>query len=524
MTTTIVEKLRKHIESFETTVTPEGIGTVVAVGDGVAEIDGLPHALMAEMLEFDVASGTSLEDAIQDTDRVFGMVLNLEEQSVRVVVLGDTRKVKEGMTVRSTGTVLSVPVGEALVGRVVNALGEPLDGKGPIASEKLLPVERPAHPVIERAPVKTPLHTGLKAVDSMIPIGRGQRELIIGDRFTGKTTIAIDTILNQLHEPIETRPICIYVAIGQKESKTARIVAKLKDAGAMDYTIVVNAPASDPAALQFLAPYSGVSMGEFFMEKGKDVLIIYDDLSKQSVAYREVSLLLRRPPGREAFPGDIFYLHSRLLERSAKLGEAHGGGSITALPIIETQEGDVSAYIPTNVISITDGQIFLETDLFNKGVRPAINVGLSVSRVGSSAQTKAMKSVAGKMRIELAQYRELEAFAQFSGDLDEDTKKRLEKGARLVEVLKQSHSQPLEVEKQVAVIVAANEGFFDGVSVTDTGVVSERLVTYLENQHAGILEEIRKTGELREQNKEALLTAFSQFKATQEGVFTTEGA
>lgn len=517
MTTTIVEKLRKQIESFETVAKPEGVGTVVAVGDGVAEIDGLQNALMAEMLEFDISTGKNLEQSIQEKDRVFGMVLNLEAQSVRVVVLGDTRKVKEGMTVRSTGRVLSVPVGGALIGRVVNALGEPLDGKGPIKGDAMFPVERPAHPVIERASVNSPLHTGLKAVDSMIPIGRGQRELIIGDRFTGKTTIAIDTILNQLHEDPETRPICIYVAIGQKESKTARIVAKLKEAGAMDFTIVVNAPASDPAALQFLAPYSGVSMGEYFMEKGKDVLIIYDDLSKQSVAYREVSLLLRRPPGREAFPGDIFYLHSRLLERSAKLGKTYGGGSITALPIIETQEGDVSAYIPTNVISITDGQIFLETDLFNKGVRPAINVGLSVSRVGSSAQTKAMKSVAGKMRIELAQYRELEAFAQFAGDLDEDTKRRLDKGARLVEVLKQPHSQPLEVEKQVAVIVAANEGFFDSVPIEKTGRMSEKLITYLENQHSSLLKTIHTSGELSKENKEKLLAAFEQFKGTQEG-------
>lgn len=522
MTTTIVEKLRKHIESFETTVTPEGVGTVVTVGDGVAEIDGLPHALMAEMLEFDTASDISPSEAIQDTAKVYGMVLNLEEQSVRVVVLGDTRKVREGMAVRSTGTVLSVPVGEALVGRVVNTLGEPLDGKGPIEAQAMYPVERPAHPVIERAPVNSPLQTGLTAVDAMIPIGRGQRELIIGDRFTGKTTIAVDTILNQLHESEETRPICIYVAIGQKESKTARIVAKLNDAGAMAYTIVVNAPASDPAALQFLAPYAGVSMAEYFMEKGKDVLIIYDDLSKQSVAYREVSLLLRRPPGREAFPGDIFYLHSRLLERSAKLSKACGGGSITALPIIETQEGDVSAYIPTNVISITDGQIFLETDLFNKGVRPAINVGLSVSRVGSSAQTKAMKSVAGKMRIELAQYRELEAFAQFSGDLDEDTKKRLEKGARLVEVLKQPHSKPLEVQKQVAVIVAANEGFFDGVSVMETRPIAEKLITFLENQHNGVLETIRTSGELNEESKQSLLVAFEKFKEAHEAVFHKE--
>lgn len=520
MTTTIVEKLRKQIESFEATATPEGVGTVVAVGDGVAEIDGLPNALMAEMLEFDVSSDVSLAETIENTERVYGMVLNLEEHAIRVVVLGDTRRVKEGMTVRSTGRVLSVPVGEALIGRVVNTLGEPIDGKGPIATDLMFPIERPAHPVIERASVKTPLHTGLKAIDSMIPIGRGQRELIIGDRFTGKTTIAVDAILNQVNEPKETRPICIYVAIGQKESKTARIVAKLKEMGAMEFTIVVDAPASDPAALQYLSPYAGVTMGEYFMEKGKDVLIVYDDLSKQSVAYREVSLLLRRPPGREAFPGDIFYLHSRLLERSAKLSKELGSGSITALPIIETQEGDVSAYIPTNVISITDGQIFLETDLFNKGVRPAINVGLSVSRVGSSAQTKAMKSVAGKMRIELAQYRELEAFAQFAGDLDEDTKKRLNKGARLVEVLKQPHSSPLEIGKQVAVIVAANEGLFDSVPTEKTALTSEKLITFLEDQHAGVLAAIRTSGELTEESKEKLRGAFEQFKNAHADIFT----
>lgn len=520
MTTTIIEKLRKQIESFETVAAVEGVGTVVAVGDGVAEIDGLSNALMAEMIEFDTSADRSVEEAIATKSRVYGMVLNLEEHSIRVVVLGDTKLVKEGMTVRSTGRVLSVPVGSALIGRVVNALGEPLDGKGPIAHDALYPVERPAHPVIERESVNTPLHTGLKAVDSMIPIGRGQRELIIGDRFTGKTTIAIDTILNQRTEPVESRPICIYVAIGQKESKTAKIVAKLKEAGAMDYTIVVDAPASDPAALQFLAPYAGVSMGEFFMEAGRDVLVVYDDLSKQSVAYREVSLLLRRPPGREAFPGDIFYLHSRLLERSAKLSKTLGGGSITALPIIETQEGDVSAYIPTNVISITDGQIYLESDLFNKGVRPAINVGLSVSRVGSSAQTKAMKKVAGKIRIELAQYRELEAFAQFASDLDEETTRRLNKGARLVEVLKQPHSAPLGFEKQVAVIAAANEGFFDSVPTARTTEASAALTTFLEDQHPGVLSAIRTSKDLTDDTKTILMEACLAFKAAHSSFFT----
>ncbi len=519
MSTTIVEKLRKQLESFETVVEAEGVGTVVAIGDGVAEIDGLSHALMAEMIEFDTGSNASLEDTIKAEGRLYGMVLNLEEGSVRAVVLGDTRRVTEGMTVRSTGRVLSVPVGDALVGRVVNTLGEPLDGKGPVKETAMYPVERPAHPVIERKSVNTPLHTGLKAVDAMVPIGRGQRELIIGDRGTGKTMIAIDTILNQKTEPKETRPLCIYVAIGQKESKTAKIVAKLKEEGAMEYTIVVNAPASDPAALQFLAPYAGVSMGEYFMEQGKDVLIIYDDLSKQSVAYREVSLLLRRPPGREAFPGDIFYLHSRLLERSAKLDQKFGGGSITALPIIETQEGDVSAYIPTNVISITDGQIYLETDLFNKGVRPAINVGLSVSRVGSSAQTKAMKKVAGKMRIELAQYRELEAFAQFASDLDEETTKRLNKGARLVEILKQPQNKPLGFEKQVAVIVAANEGLFDAVPVSKTMSAATAFVEFLDNQHSSVLETLRKEKDLSDETKTKLAEAAEQWKTAHGALF-----
>jgi len=520
MTTPIIEKLRKQIEQFDMAVQPEGVGTVVAVQDGVATIDGLPSALMAEMIEFDIATGMELKDTLKENGRLFGVVLNLEEYAARVVILGDTRRVKEGMTVRSTGRVLSVPVGDALVGRVVNALGEPLDGQGPITQSALFPIERPAHPVIERAPVNEPIHTGLTAVDSMIPIGRGQRELIIGDRFTGKTTIAIDTILNQRTEPKDKRPICVYVAIGQKESKTAKIVAKLKEAGAMDYTIVVDTPASDPASLQFLAPYAGVTMAEYFMEQGKDVLIIYDDLSKQAVAYREVSLLLRRPPGREAFPGDIFYLHSRLLERSAKLSKEHGGGSITALPIIETQEGDVSAYIPTNVISITDGQIYLETDLFNKGVRPAVNVGLSVSRVGSSAQTKAMKKVAGKMRIELAQYRELEAFAQFSSDLDEETTKRLNKGARLVEVLKQPHSSPLPFEEQVVAILAANEGLFDDVAAERTRAVADQFITFVRDQHGALLADIHEHRDISDKTKEKLLGVFKFFRDTHTTLFT----
>ena len=519
MSTSIVEKLRKQIESFETGAAPEGVGVVVSVGDGVAEIDGLPRALMAEMVEFDTTTGKTLDASVTDQGAVYGLVLNLEEGAVRAVVLGDTRRVCEGVTVRATGRVLSVPVGEALIGRVVNTLGDPIDGKGPITAAAMYPVERPAHPVIEREGVRTPLHTGIKAVDAMIPIGRGQRELIIGDRFTGKTTIAIDTILNQRTEPEKTRPICIYVAIGQKESKTAKIVAKLKEAGAMEYTIVVDAPASESAALQFLAPYAGVSMAEYFMEQGKDVLIVYDDLSKQSVAYREVSLLLRRPPGREAFPGDIFYLHSRLLERAAKLSVEHGGGSITALPIIETQEGDVSAYIPTNVISITDGQIYLESDLFNKGVRPAINIGLSVSRVGSSAQTKAMKSVAGKLRIELAQFRELEAFAQFASDLDEETKRRLHKGARLVEALKQPHSEPLGFELEVAVIASAGTGFFDDVPVERTARVARDFAEFVRDQHVELANTIRSSKELSDESRQKLSHACEQFRAAHASEF-----
>lgn len=511
MSNALIEKIAKRLEAFEADAKPEAVGRVVFAGDGVAEIEGLPKAVMAEMLEFDTASGASLEKALEDTRPLYGVVLNLENNSLKAVLLGDARRVREGMTVKSTGRVLSVPVGEALVGRVVSTLGEPLDGAGPIKESALYPIERPAYGVVDRASVKQPLHTGLKAIDAMIPIGRGQRELIIGDRGTGKTIIALDTILNQLNEPEEARPICIYVAIGQKEAKVARTVAMLKERGAMSYTIVVDASASAPAALQFLAPYAGVSMAEYFMEKGKDVLIIYDDLSKQAVAYREISLLLRRPPGREAYPGDIFYLHSRLLERSAKLSKEKGGGSITALPIIETQEGDVSAYIPTNVISITDGQIYLETDLFNKGVRPAVNVGLSVSRVGSSAQTKAMKKVAGKMRLELAQFRELEAFAQFASDLDADTKARLDKGARLVEILKQSQHLPLPFEKQVVLIFAANSGVFDAVAVSEVVAASAELLGLLEDQHASILEKIRTSRELSEETEGELKKVFEVF-------------
>ncbi len=504
----------RELERFEHTPTTETVGTVVSVGDGVALIEGLPQAVMAEMVEFDTSDGSDVETSLKEKGALYGVILNLEQSQVKAVVLGDTRRVREGMTVRSRGTVLSVPVGESLVGRVVSTLGEAKDGGPEIVASAHYPVERQSYGVIERESVNQPLHTGIKAIDAMVPIGRGQRELIIGDRHTGKTTIAIDTILNQRDEPAETRPICVYVAIGQKESKVARTVALLKDRGAMDYTIVVSASAAEPAALQFLAPYAGVSMAEYFMEKGKDVLIIYDDLSKQAVAYREIALLLRRPPGREAFPGDIFYLHSRLLERAAKLSKEKGGGSITALPIIETQEGDVSAYIPTNVISITDGQIYLETDLFNKGVRPAINVGLSVSRVGSSAQTKAMKKVAGRMRLELAQFRELEAFAQFASDLDEETKRRIDKGARLVEVLKQGQGVPLPFERQVGVIFAANTGLFDKVEVVRTREAAESLLEFLETQHGTLLKEIRTSRELSEASEVELTAAFEVFKTS----------
>src|SRR3989344_3176917 len=403
-----IEQFKKEIEGFVPSERAQG-GVETRVQDGVAEIEGLERAGMSEMVRFNIAGGKPLEKAVEGQSHVYGVILNLEEESVRAIILGDQASVAEGMSVEATGTTLSIPVGEALLGRVVSALGEPLDGLGAIKAEKHNPIEREAYGVMDRQSVNQPLHTGIKAIDSMIPIGRGQRELIIGDRGTGKTTIAIDTIINQKYEPKEKRPICIYVAIGQKRSKTASIMAKLEEAGALEYTTIVATSAAEASPLLFLAPFAGAAIGEYFMEQGKDVVVVFDDLSKHAVAYRQMSLLLRRPPGLEAYPGDIFYLHSRLLERSAKLSKELGGGSITALPIIETQEGDVSAYIPTNVISITDGQIFLETDLFNKGIRPALNVGISVSRVGSSAQTKAMKKVAGKIRLELAQFRELEA-------------------------------------------------------------------------------------------------------------------
>ncbi len=512
MSNTIIERIKKEIESFDQKTAPESVGRVTTVGDGIAEIEGLADAMMSEMVRFDDSEGTSVEAAIAHDDALYGLVLNLEEDTVKVVVLGDTARVKEGMRVKRTGTLLSIPVSGSIVGRVVNPLGEPQDGKGAIAKDKEMPIEREAYGVMDRAAVNYPIHTGIKAIDAMIPIGRGQRELIIGDRGTGKTVIAIDTILNQRYEPEASRPICIYVAVGQKESKTARIVAELEEAGALSYTVVVSTSAADPAALQFLAPFAGAAIGEYFMQKGKDALIVYDDLSKHAVAYRQMSLLLRRPPGREAYPGDIFYLHSRLLERAAKLNEKLGGGSLTALPIIETQEGDVSAYIPTNVISITDGQIFLETDLFNKGIRPALNVGISVSRVGSSAQTKAMKKVAGKIRLELAQFRELEAFMQFASDLDEDTKKRIESGRKYTELLKQKQHETMPFYKQVASIFGANNGLLDDAAVQQVKRIEAAFLAFLERDRASLLAAIENDRDISEETDGLLKAAVADFK------------
>jgi len=509
-----IEQFKKEIAGFAPSARPTKTGTVLRVGDGVAEIEGLEGAVMSEMVRFDTASGTNLKHAIEQSHEVFGLVLNLEEESVRVVILGDVGAVREGMEVVSTGAVLSIPVGDELIGRVVSPLGEALDGAGAIKTKQRNPIEREAYGVMDRQSVNVPLHTGIKAIDSMIPIGRGQRELIIGDRYTGKTTIAIDTILNQMSEPKESRPICIYVAIGQKESKTARLAAQLREAGAMEYTIIVDAGASAPAAIQYLAPFAGAAIGEYFMDQGRDALVIYDDLSKHAVAYRELSLLLRRPPGREAYPGDVFYLHSRLLERAAKLSKEKGGGSLTALPVIETQEGDISAYIPTNVISITDGQIFLETDLFNKGVRPAVNVGNSVSRVGSSAQTKAMKKVSGKIKLELAQFRELEAFMQFSQDLDPDTKKRIESGTRLAAILKQKNGAPMSFAAQAMSIYAAVNGYLAKTSVERVPEFEEKLLAYLNAEYPEIYKSIMESKNIVEQTEEHLKAAIEKFVET----------
>jgi F-type H+-transporting ATPase subunit alpha len=495
---------------------------VISVGDGVAEIEGIRGARMMEMVLFDDGEGKSLKDTMVHNDALYGLVLNLEEEMVKVVVLGNAARVSEGMQVKRTGKLLSIPVGEAIVGRVVNPLGEMLDGKGAIKTDRDMAIERVAYGVMDRAGVNEPIHTGIKAIDAMIPIGRGQRELIIGDRGTGKTTVAIDTIINQKFEPKETRPICIYVAIGQKESKTARIVRELEERGALEYTIIVSTSAADPSPLQFLAPFAGAAIGEYFMEKGRDALIVYDDLSKHAVAYRQMSLLLRRPPGREAYPGDIFYLHSRLLERAAKLNEKLGGGSLTALPIIETQEGDVSAYIPTNVISITDGQIFLETDLFNKGIRPALNVGISVSRVGSSAQTKAMKKVSGKIRLELAQFRELEAFMQFASDLDQDTKVRIESGRKYTELMKQDQHATLPFFMQVVSLYAANTGIFEGASVESVHPIETAFFEMIERDRVEIFTNIQSERAISDATEEALKTAIADFKSSHTQFYTAQ--
>lgn len=488
--------IKQQIESYKSEIEIADVGTVIQVGDGIARIHGLDNVMAGELVEF--ANG------------VMGMALNLEEHNVGVVILGPYTEIREGDQVKRTGRIMEVPVGEALLGRVVNPLGQPLDGKGPIQTSEYRPIESKAPGVIQRKSVHEPMQTGIKAIDSMIPIGRGQRELIIGDRQTGKTAIAVDTIINQKDQDM----ICIYVAIGQKQSTVAGVVETLRKHGAMDYTIVVSASASDPAPLLFLAPYAGVSMGEYFMYKGQHVLVVYDDLSKQAAAYRELSLLLRRPPGREAFPGDVFYLHSRLLERAAKLSDDLGGGSLTALPFIETQAGDVSAYIPTNVISITDGQIFLESDLFYAGVRPAVNVGISVSRVGGSAQIKAMKKVAGTLRLDLAQYRELAAFAQFGSDLDKATQARLTRGERTVEILKQGQYQPMPVEKQVVSIFSAIKGFLDDIPVEDVKRFEEELLTYIDNHHSEIFETIRETKDLTDETQENLKKVIEEFKNT----------
>ncbi len=492
----INEIIRSQIENFDASMTVNEVGTVIKVGDGIAEIHGLELVMAGELLEF--------------PHGVRGLALNLEEDKVGTVLFGDFQKIKEGDEVKRTRRIMSVPVGDAMIGRVVDALGNPIDGKGEIITSEFNPVEKIAPGIIDRQPVKEPLQTGLKAIDAMVPIGRGQRELIIGDRQTGKTAVAIDTIINQKGKDV----ICIYVAIGQKASTVAQVVQKLNDFGAMDYTIVVSATASDPAAMQFLAPYSGVAIGEFFRDNGRHALTIYDDLSKQAAAYREISLLLRRPPGREAYPGDVFYLHSRLLERAAKMSDARGGGSLTSLPIIETQAGDISAYIPTNVISITDGQIFLESDLFNSGVRPAINVGNSVSRVGGSAQVKAMKQVAGTLRIDLAQFRELAAFAQFGSDLDKSTQDQLEKGKRLTEVLKQGQYQPMEVEKQIFIIWTVSNGFAGDIAVEDLKRFETEIFDFIDNSNPAILETLRTKKSIDDDLKASMKEAVEDFKAT----------
>ena len=491
----ITKIIRSQIKNYENKIEVSETGVVILVGDGIAKASGLDKCMAGELVEF--------------PDGSYGMAQNLEEETVSIVILGSDQGIKEGDIVKRTGKVVSVPVGQALIGRVVNALGAPIDGKGGIEAEAYKAIESPAPGIIERKHVSVPLQTGIKAIDSMIPIGRGQRELIIGDRQTGKTTIATDTILNQKGKDV----ICIYVAIGQKRSTVAQVVENLTLGGAMDYTIVVSATASELAPMQYIAPYSGCTMGEYFMHQGKDVLVIYDDLSKHAVAYRAISLLIRRPPGREAYPGDVFYLHSRLLERAAQLSPELGGGSLTALPIIETQAGDVSAYIPTNVISITDGQIFLETELFNSGIMPAVNPGISVSRVGGDAQIKAMKKVAGSLKLLYSQYRELQSFAQFGSDLDADTKQRLALGERIVAVLKQKNNSPKEVAQQVCIIYAVTKGYLTNIPVEQIPEFEKRLEEHMENRHSDVLEAIRSTGKLEPETEEALKSALEELVA-----------
>ena len=491
--------LKQQLLQYSRDVDVYDMGTVLQVGDGIAKVHGLANAMAGERIEF--------------PNDVFGMVFNLEEDNVGCVLFGEDKLIHEGDTVKRTNSLLEVPVGEELLGRVVNALGEPLDGKGPIETSHTLPVERKGLGIVQRQPVSEPLFTGIKAIDSMIPVGRGQRELIIGDRQTGKTAIAIDTIINQKHSQNSENPVhCIYVAIGQKSSTVVRVISELEKAGAMEYTTVVAANASDPAPMQYIAPYAGASLGEYFRDNGKHALIVYDDLTKQAQAYRQMSLLLRRPPGREAYPGDVFYLHSRLLERASKLSDDLGAGSLTALPIIETQEGDVAAYIPTNVISITDGQIFLETNLFNSGIRPAVDVGISVSRVGGNAQIKAMKSIAGMLRLDLAQFRELEAFAKFGSDLDKSTLAQLARGRAMVEILKQNQYVPMEIGKQVVIIYAGSEGYLDDLPLEKVSEFEAGLLEYIETGFSSILEEIDRTGELSDDTKDSLKKATEEFK------------
>ena len=495
----ITALLKEQLEKYDSAIDISEVGEIIEVGDGVARASGLENVMSSELVEL--------------PNDVFGMALNLEEDNIGLVLFGETRLIKEGDIAKRTGRVVEVPVGKEMLGRVVNPLGQPLDGKGPINSSSTLPIERKALGVMARSPVKKPLQTGIKAIDSMVPIGRGQRELIIGDRQTGKTAVAIDAIINQKYTHETDAPVyCVYVAIGQKASTVASLVSELESQGAMEYTIVVAANASDPAPIQYIAPYAGCAMGEFFRDNGQHSLIVYDDLSKQAVAYRQMSLVLRRPPGREAFPGDVFYLHSRLLERASKLSEDHGGGSLTALPVIETQEGDVSAYIPANVISITDGQIYLETNLFNSGIKPAIDVGLSVSRVGGNAQLNAMKKVAVTHRLDLDQYRELEAFAKFGSDLDKSTLDQLTRGERMVEILKQNQYVPMAVEKQVAIIFAASKGYLDDIDVEKVADFEAGLFEYLDANASDQLKAIKDEGTISDENSDALDKAISDFK------------